>query len=270
MRTVADVAVGPDFTIRTVTCHDDHTRWSQPESREEYNLVLARRGRFRRRVDGVCADIDATLAYVGVPGAEEHFAHPAGGDICTWINLRPPLWFKLAGDTLLARSTFYVDAQLDLIHRRMLTAARTGDLGYALAQQLLEALSDILKQVNAGPTPADVPIHDTDRAAVAAAREAILTDHPAAHALLPLAALLAVSPFRLSRAFSREMGVSVTYYRNRVRVTRALDRLEHGEDSLAVLAADLGFADQAHLCRTVRRHLDHTPTALRRLLRSSN
>jgi Helix-turn-helix domain len=51
------------------------------------------------------------------------------------------------------------------------------------------------------------------------------------------------------------MGVSVTRYRNRVRVARALDRLEHGEDSLAALAADLGFADQAHLCRTVRQHL---------------
>jgi hypothetical protein len=32
-----------------VTCHDDHSRWSQPEARDGYNLVLARRGRFRRR-----------------------------------------------------------------------------------------------------------------------------------------------------------------------------------------------------------------------------
>lgn len=60
--------------------------------------------------------------------------------------------------------------------------------------------------------------------------------------------------------------MSVTRYRNRIRVARALDRLEHGEDSLAALAADLGFADQAHLCRTVRQHLGCTPTALRRLL----
>lgn len=51
-----------------------------------------------------------------------------------------------------------------------------------------------------------------------------------------------------------------------MRVGRALDRLEEGEPSLAVLAADLGFADQAHLTRTIRRHAGHTPTALRRLL----
>ncbi|WP_206059618.1 helix-turn-helix domain-containing protein, partial [Nonomuraea zeae] len=101
-----------------------------------------------------------------------------------------------------------------------------------------------------------------------AAREAISADHPAAGALLSLAELLAVSPYQLSRAFTREVGVSLTHYRNRVRVGRALDQLEDGATSLAELAADLGFADQAHLTRTIRRHTGHTPTALRRLLAS--
>jgi AraC-like DNA-binding protein len=45
-----------------------------------------------------------------------------------------------------------------------------------------------------------------------------------------------------------------------------LQRLENGERNLAVLASDLGFADQAHLTRTIRDHLGQTPTALRRLL----
>lgn len=87
--------------------------------------------------------------------------------------------------------------------------------------------------------------------------------------LIPRSISSLVSPFSLSRAFTAEMGVSLTRYRNRVRVARALDRLEHGENNFAVLAADLGFADQAHLCRTVRQHLGRTPTALRRLLHSS-
>jgi AraC-like DNA-binding protein len=38
---------------------------------------------------------------------------------------------------------------------------------------------------------------------------------------------------------------------------------EGGEPCLARLAADLGFADQAHLTRVVRRELDETPSALR-------
>lgn len=267
MRKVTDVAIGPDFAIRTVTCRDDHTGWSPSVVRDEYNLVLPRRGRFQRRADGDSTEIDTTLAYVSVPGAEENFAHPAGGDVCTWINLAPQRWSELTGDVPRRRSTFYVDARLDLIHRRMLTAAAAGELGHGSAEQLLAALAEILDQTGDTPTPANVRTQATDRALVAAARDAVLTCDPAANALLPLASLLAVSPFRLSRAFSREMGVSLARFRNRVRVTKALDRLEHGEHSLAGLAADLGFADQAHLTRTVRQHLHRTPTALRRLLR---
>jgi transcriptional regulator GlxA family with amidase domain len=75
-----------------------------------------------------------------------------------------------------------------------------------------------------------------------------------------------VSPYRLSRAFTRCLGVSVTRYRNRVRVARAMDLLEAGQPHLGQLAADLGFADQAHLTRTVKEHLGHTPTVLRELL----
>ena len=81
--------------------------------------------------------------------------------------------------------------------------------------------------------------------------------------MLPLAALLGVSPFRLSRAFTRQLGVSLTRYRNPVRVERALDRLEAGADDLAALAADLGFTDQSHLCRTMRQHVGEPPSAVR-------
>jgi AraC-like DNA-binding protein len=105
-----------------------------------------------------------------------------------------------------------------------------------------------------------------DRAVVAAARAAVLADAPESAGLVSLAEALGVSPYRLSRAFSREVGVPLTRFRNGVRVGRAVERLEAGEADLAGLAADLGFADQAHLTRTVRDHLGHTPAALRRLL----
>jgi AraC-like DNA-binding protein len=108
----------------------------------------------------------------------------------------------------------------------------------------------------------------SDRALVDQAREAIAAGHPDGNGLVPLARLLRTSPYRLSRAFTRELGVSLTRYRNRVRVGAVLDRLAGGEQRLAELAADLGFADQAHLTRTVRQQVGHTPAALRRLLRS--
>jgi AraC-like DNA-binding protein len=241
-----------DLGVWAARCPDGHPGWSAPEERADYRLVLVRRGRFRRLVAGVTVDLDPTVAYLGGPGEVERFAHPAGGDVCTSVSLSAALGDRLVGPP---RSGLYVDARVDLAHRRLLAA--TDDVDYGVVESLLALLAT---------TP--VPARLADRALVTRAREAIAADAPEAGGLLPLAAALDVSPYRLSRAFTRTLGVSITRYRNRIRVGRLLDRLENGERDLATLAADLGFADQAHLCRTVRAHVGHTPTALRRLLRS--
>jgi AraC-like DNA-binding protein len=52
----------------------------------------------------------------------------------------------------------------------------------------------------------------------------------------------------------------------RLRARAALERLAGGQSDLASLAADLGFADQSHLCRVVRDGTGHAPSALRRML----
>jgi AraC-like DNA-binding protein len=266
MQTAVRLATGAGFGLDAVTCSDDHTGWSAPEAEFDHELVLVRRGWFRRRSAGIEAEIDPTLAYLSACGTEEQYAHPAGGDVCTVITLQPDLWQTLTGDPQrLARSTVYVDAELDLVHRRVLAAARGGDVEFGVAEELLRLIHRAIGQV------ATIPDGDgtAGRRLVDRARAAIIDDHPEAGGLLPLARLLAVSPYRLSRAFTAELGVSLTRYRNRVRVARALDRLEQGAPSLADLAADLGFADQAHLTRTIRQHLGRTPTTVRRLVMAS-
>ena len=245
-----ELATRADLGVGVARCAGGHAGWSESEVRGDYRLVLVWRGRFRRRVAGGVADLDPTVAYLGVPGEVESFAHPAGGDVCTSVSLSATLGERLAGA---GRPVVYVDARVDLAHRRLLAAVDDVDFG------MVEALLTLLGT-------AAVPSRPADGEVVARAREAIATGDPAAGGLLSLATALGVSPYRLSRAFTRTLGVSVTRYRNRVRVGRVLDRLEHGERALAALAADLGFADQAHLCRTVRAHVGHTPTALRRLL----
>jgi AraC-like DNA-binding protein len=260
VRSAVQLARGPGFTISAVTCRDDHKGWSEAESPRSYRVVLVRRGRFRRRTRAGAAEIDRTLAYLGVPGEEEHFAHPAGGDVCTAVSVAPALWLSLAGDAAPTRSTVYIDAHLDLAHRRFLAARGSADP----AEHLLALLSSAVTQTIPGPTPSSAA---GSGPFVAAARAAIHAGHPAARELFPLAEHLGVSPYRLSRAFTREVGVSLTHYRNRVRVSHALDRLEQGETNLATLAADLGFADQSHLTRTLRTHLNQTPTTLRNLLK---
>ncbi|QYC41308.1 DNA-binding transcriptional regulator AraC [Nonomuraea coxensis DSM 45129] len=275
MRSSVRVAAGPGFRLDAVTCVDDHRGWSAAELGDGHRVVLARRGTFLRHAGGRSVVVDPALAYLGLPDEEERFAHPSGGDVCTSLSLSPGLWRTLAGDgPRLVRRTIYVDARLDLAHRRVLAAARTGDAAFALTESLLPLVAAALSQLTDGAT--DPMTGPTGRdgtggragaaGVVGAAREVIAADDPAADGLLSLAALLEVSPYALSRAFTRELGVSLTHYRNRVRVGRALDRLEGGETRLAELAAELGFADQAHMTRTVRRHTGHTPAALRRLL----
>jgi AraC-like DNA-binding protein len=259
MRTAVRLAAGEGFALDAVTCEGDIGGWSPAEVNPEHRLVLVRRGGFRRLADGRAFDLDATLAFVGVPGQEERFAHPVGEGVSTAVHLSPDLWQSLAGDgDWFVQAPVFVDAPLDLAHRRFLRAAQAGDAAYELAEAMLTLVAQALRM----PPPAS----GRSSTIVDAAREAIAADHPAARGLLSLAAHLAVSPHQLSRAFTAQLGVSLTHYRNRVRVARVLDYLESGERNLAGLAAELGFCDQSHLSRTVRRYLAHTPTALRGLL----
>ncbi|WP_331856975.1 helix-turn-helix domain-containing protein [Amycolatopsis thermoflava] len=268
MVAVLSIASRAGVAVRVVRCGGRHRGWSAPEGRSAPELVLVRRGWFRRRTRAGVFEADPTVGYLSLPDQEETFAHPGGGDVCTAIQFAPALWASLFGEHRPATPAVYVDAALELAHRQFIASTRQADSDYALPESLLA-----LTRAAIGPAPhlgtrttPHIGTWATDRDIVARARIAIVERHPAAGTLLSLAELLHVSPFRLSRAFTREMGVPLTRYRNRVRVGVVLERLEGGETDLAGLAADLGFADQAHLTRTVKEHVGHPPTALRRLL----
>jgi AraC-like DNA-binding protein len=75
-----------------------------------------------------------------------------------------------------------------------------------------------------------------------------------------------VSPHHLSRVFRAVNGHTLARHRMRLRLRAALERLDGGERNIGRLAAELGFADQSHLCRVVRSETGATPAALRRAL----
>ncbi|WP_163893793.1 helix-turn-helix domain-containing protein [Mycolicibacterium hippocampi] len=266
MPTAVTLVTRPEFSLHAWTCRGGDTGWSAPERPVDARLVLVRAGRFRRRSLSGQVDLDPTVGYLGAPGEEEVFAHPHGGDACTSLQLAGDCWRALVGDPgNIFHGTFYVDARVELGHR-MLLAAGPADADGLLAERLVHLMAAALcptadrrMPVTDRPTPADQRL-------VHRARAAIHDGHPAAHGLFALAALLGASPYRLSRAFPRELGVSLTRYRNRVRVGWALDRLRRGDATLADLAAQLGFADQAHLTRTMREHVGYPPAAVRRML----
>lgn len=223
------------------------TGWGKPLLTDRYELLLVRSGAFRSRSHGLEGIADPAFGWATEPGCEVQTALLPCGDVCTVIAVAPELWRPFAGPVV------RVDARMEIAHRLLLHEMRSGDAAYAA----VEALCDLLRAQDGS---------DRGPAVVDAAREAILTDDPAARGLIPLARQLQLSPFALSRAFRRHTGISLTRYRNRVRVSRALHRLEEGDRDLGGLAADLGFADQAHLTRTMTEHTGYSPGRLRTLL----
>lgn len=271
------LAARDEFGVHQWSCGGEDAVWSDPvwsdpawsdtEQPTAARLVLVRSGRFRRQSDtGGPVDHDSTIGYLGAPGEHERFAHPHGGDRCTSVQISAPSWAQMVGDPgFLRQSAVYIDARLDFAHRRLLGAC-SHDPDFRLAEEVLRLVGVAVERA----ADRRIPLHDrpipADRRVVDRARSALHDRHPAARGLFPLAALLDVSPYRLSRAFTRELGVSITGYRNRIRIGHALDGLQRAEVPLADLAVMLGFADQAHFTRTVRAQLGCTPTAVRHAL----
>jgi AraC family transcriptional regulator len=82
--------------------------------------------------------------------------------------------------------------------------------------------------------------------------------------LRAIAASAGVHPAHLCREFRRKFGCTMTQYAARLRGDDAFTRLIGSTEPLATVAAQTGFADQAHLTRTIRHLFGTTPARLRR------
>ncbi|MFN2259654.1 MAG: helix-turn-helix domain-containing protein, partial [Parasphingopyxis sp.] len=68
-----------------------------------------------------------------------------------------------------------------------------------------------------------------------------------------------LAPESVSRGFARAYGVTPHLYRAEARARSAIAAIRASERPLAVIAADLGFSDQAHMTRAVRGLSGRTP-----------
>jgi AraC-like DNA-binding protein len=253
--------------IADVACRWSRGRGPGGEHTSGHALVFVRRGCFVREANGVASTLDMTLAYCIDPEQEEHYHHPnAGGDDCTVLFLSPEVVASLeGGEPSLPRRPLAASPEIDLEHRLLLAAARWGNDPHELVERALALAAHLLEQDDPRPIAAGRPATtQARRALVAGAREALAADPQ--RSLPQLARELAVSPHHLSRIFSSTTGTTISRHRLRLRVRAAMERFAGGERDLARLAAELGFADQSHLCRAVRSETRRTPAALRNLL----
>ena len=73
-----------------------------------------------------------------------------------------------------------------------------------------------------------------------------------------LSSVAGLTRFELVRRFRRHTGFTPHAFQTNVRIARARDMLSSGE-AAARVAAQCGFADQAHLTRTFKRAVGVTP-----------
>jgi AraC-like DNA-binding protein len=106
--------------------------------------------------------------------------------------------------------------------------------------------------VSRTPPPADWP----DELAAALIRNPSLK-------LSPWAEINGIPPWTVSRGFALVFGVSPENFRARTRGRHALRHIQDTPAPLATVAAELGFADQSHMSRSVKQLTGMPPQAWR-------
>jgi AraC-like DNA-binding protein len=253
--------------VSDVACRHPRGRGHVEEQTSGHTIVFIRRGCFVRSADGIESLLDPTIAYCMNAGEEQRYDHPHdGGDDCTSLVLAPDLIASLWGDELsLPAKPLHTSPEIDLEHRLLLSAGRHGTDPHELVERALVLAASALEQNDPRPVASGRPTTILAQQKAADGAREILAGNPE-RSLPELAGELAVSPHHLSRVFRSVTGHTISRHRMRLRARSALERFAGGESDLARIAADVGFADQSHLCRVIGQETGHTPAALRQAL----
>lgn len=124
------------------------------------------------------------------------------------------------------------------------------------ASCLLSTLTQLLTQYT--KERPGLPTIGRETPAVKQAREYLEAHHHQNISLEQLATIAGLPPFRLLRAFRKELGLPPHTYLTQVRIARAKQNLARGIP-IHTVAIATGFADQSHLTRHFKRLVGVTP-----------
>ena len=230
----------------------------------DYGLVLVRRGGYWREVNGQGAYVGPTDAFFERPFVEQRIEHHrTTGDRCTSLWLSESAVCALAGDISVPDEPITTTPAIDLRHRELVVALGRGIDRFEFDERLAQLVGALAECAAPGRFTAHrSTTRANHRRVVQHAREAIIAD-PTGADFGDLAQTLGHTRFHVSRVFSRFTGMTLSQFRNRVRVAIAFERLADGDENLAILSADLGFVDQSHLSRVVLANTGERLSALR-------
>jgi AraC-like DNA-binding protein len=267
----------PDIWLGEFRLPPDHRGWHEPNViSDRAPLIAFPRTAVRIGQEAkpwIVADPTRAALYpAGQPYRRELVS--TEGDRCSFITFSR----ELAAD---AASSFDRRAHDPLTYRFPFVAAQVDTADYERHQrtrklladskaepgQIREELYGLLGRVVASGYAGRAASHAKPtmgaRDAVDAVRTAIGRDLSVTHSLDELGALACLSPFHLARVFRSVTGSSIHAHRTQVRLRSGLARIADG-DSLADVAADVGFSSQAHLTDRFHREFGVAPHAWRR------
>lgn len=232
---------GTLLRIDDVTCVEARGGCGAEEYSSTPQVVLPRRGAFCLHRGRSPVLVDALTAVV--LDGEYRVSHPAdGGDRCLAMTLAPELHEEALGA-----------ARVLPVRQRLRLTLAADEL------EAEESCLGLVMQVAGAP-----PLRASPR--VERVRELLAAEPTRRWTLAEIAHAVHVSPYHLARQFRAATGQTIARYLLGLRLALALDRLQEGEDDLARLAADLGFAGHSHFSERFRRSFGSTPSEVRKNL----
>jgi AraC-like DNA-binding protein len=218
-------------------------------------------GTMQRAGAGSVALLDPDVVHTGQAGTPAGWAYRVlYPQVSVVTSVAAELGWRL-GTPRFPQTVLYDQATAALLRSAHRAAEHADDL--ASATLLHMALAGLLRAHAAGgPAIGPGPVRRAP-AAVGTTRDLLrerLADPPS---LAELAAMTELSQFALLRAFRAETGLPPHAYLNQLRVRRARSLLDDGV-AAADVAAEVGFADQAHLTRHFKRVVGVPPAAYQR------
>jgi AraC family transcriptional regulator len=219
-------------------------------------FAIAIEGRLDSRLPGHQLDCDAATVWTE-PAEERHSNRigPRGARVLAML-------VDPAAEEMLRPCARLLDAVHHWHHggvaslaRRMLPELRAGDAPARLAVHALalEALSLGLRSPVRAHNGSQVPTW------LLRARNILHDRVSEAIDISSVAREVGVEPTRLARSFRRRFNIPLGTYQRRLRLERAAERLATTNTSLARVALEAGFCDQAHFTRHFSRHFGQPP-----------
>jgi AraC-like DNA-binding protein len=263
--------------VQEVWCDDHPERRTAEEESAATQVILPHHGVFERHVEGRRVVGHPATAVFENLGEVGRIVHPTAGSDSSTVLTPSTAVLEALGDEhgRLPASSTPIDGETLLRHERLRRewgrAGTTGSAGGRITTTLAvdELALDLMVGVVRRPAEAAGASGRSRYRRIADDAVVALSEQlRESVGLVELAVAIGVSPFEVSRAVNRTFGRSIVEIRTMLRLRHVIEHLDDTGSELSGLAVDAGFADQAHMTRSFRRHTGHTPTDARRYLAS--